>query len=253
MIKAIVIDDEEKSRKVLIRLIEEVSEDINVIGEAGSVKEGFEVINKLKPDLVFLDIEMLDGTGFKLLEKFNKISFDVIFTTAYDQYAIRAFKFSALDYLLKPINVDDLESALSRVKKNETSENDKFALIENLLQNVTMLSKPKRIAIKGATTIDYLNINEIMYCTSDLYLTEFFLANGNKISSVKPLKEYEDLLDEDVFFRVSRSYIVNSNFVVSYKKDTSILKMSNNVEIELTRRRKKEFMDYMDTRLINYL
>lgn len=253
MINAIVIDDEEKSRKVLIRLINEVSDEIKVIGEAGSVHDGFEKINKLNPDLIFLDIEMLDGTGFNLLEKFKEIRFDVIFTTAYDQYALRAFKYSALDYLLKPINIDELESALQRVKKDKTSDKDKYELIENLLQNITSNSKPKRIAIKGATTIDYINIHEILYCSTDIYLTEFYMTNGNKVASIKNLKEYEELLDEGIFFRVSKSHLVNSNFVASYKKETSIVKMSNNFEIEVTRRRKREFLEFMDKKLMNYL
>ena len=253
MINAVVIDDEEKSRKVLIRLINEITEDVKIIGEAASVNEGFSVINQLNPDLIFLDIEMLDGTGFNLLEKFSAIKFDIIFTTAYDQYAIRAFKYSALDYLLKPINIDELENAISRVKKDETSANDKYALIENLLQNMTLNSKPQRIAIKGATSIDYININEILYCSTDMYLTEFCMLNDSKVHSIKTLKDYEELLDEDTFFRVSKSHLINSNFVASYKKDTSIVKMSNNFEIEVTRRRKREFIEFMDKKLMNYL
>lgn len=252
MINAVVIDDEEQSRKVLIRLINEITDDVKIIGEAGSVKDGFSVINQLNPDLIFLDIEMLDGTGFNLLEKFATIKFDIIFTTAYDQYAILAFKYSALDYLLKPINVDELENAISRVKKDETSVNDKYALVENLLQNMALNSKPQRIAIKGATSIDYISINEIIYCSTDTYLTEFYMLNGSMIHSIKTLKDYEELLDEDTFFRVSKSHLVNSNFVASYKKDTSIVKMSNNFEIEVTRRRKREFIEFMDKKLMNY-
>lgn len=251
MINAVIIDDEEKSRKVLIRLINEITDDVKISGEASSVNEGFEVINRLNPDLVFLDIEMLDGTGFNLLEKFAAIKFDIIFTTAYDQYAIRAFKYSALDYLLKPINVDDLEYAISRVRKDEISVSDKYALIENFLQEITSSSKPKRLAIKGATSIDYINIDEILYCSIDRYLTEFCMLNGTRVYSIKTLKDYEELLDEEIFFRVSKSHLINSKFVVSYKKDTSVIKMLNNVEIEVTRRRKKEFIEFMDEKLIN--
>lgn len=250
MINAVVIDDEEKSRKVLIRLIHEITDDVKIVGEAGSVNDGFIVVNQLNPDLIFLDIEMLDGTGFDLLEKFAETKFDIIFTTAYDQYAILAFKYSAIDYLLKPINIDELENAIYRVKKDETSTHDKYALIENLLQNMTLNSKPQRIAIKGANSIDYVNINEILYCTTDLYLTEFNMLNGSKVYSIKTLKDYEELLDEDTFFRISKSHLINSNFVASYKKDTSIVKMSNNFEIEITRRRKREFIEFMDKRLI---
>ncbi|MBI2280589.1 MAG: response regulator transcription factor [Bacteroidetes bacterium] len=251
MINAVIIDDEEKSRKILIRLINEITDDVKIVGEAGSVNDGFSVINQLNPDLIFLDIEMLDGTGFNLLEKFAEIKFDIIFTTAYDQYAILAFKYSALDYLLKPINIDELENAISRVKKDETSVHDKYALIENLLQNMTLNSTPQRIAIKGANSIDYININEILYCTTDLYLTEFNMLNGSKVYSIKTLKDYEELLDEDTFFRISKSHLINSNFVASYKKDTSIVKMSNNFEIEITRRRKREFIEFMDKKLMN--
>ncbi|MGE0560915.1 MAG: LytR/AlgR family response regulator transcription factor [Flavobacteriales bacterium] len=195
MINAVVIDDEEKSRKVLIRLINEVSKDVKVVGEASSVQDGFTVITNLNPDLIFLDVEMLDGTGFNLLEKFNKINFDIIFTTAYDQYAIRAFKYSAVDYLLKPINVDELEEAIKKISKLGKGNKiiDKLFL-ENLLLNLNQLSTTKRITINGANTINYVYVSDILYCSSSLSATEIYLYDKSKILAVKSLKEYEEYI-----------------------------------------------------------
>ena len=119
MIRAVIIEDEKKSREVLKRLIQEIDIDVEIIGEGDSMESGFKIINKEKPELVFLDIEMLDGTGFNLLEKFEEIEFNVIFTTAYDKYAVKAFKYSAIDYLLKPIGLEELENAVLEVKTNE--------------------------------------------------------------------------------------------------------------------------------------
>ena len=246
MINAVVIDDEEKSRKILIRLINEVSKEVKVVGEASSVQDGFTVITNLNPNLIFLDIEMLDGTGFNLLEKFEKITFQVIFTTAYDQFAIKAFKYSAIDYLLKPINYDELELAIKKIPKisKGSSVIDK-AFLENLLLNINRLSTTKRIAINGANNIDYAYVSDILYCIASLSATELSLQDGRKIISIKPLKEYEDMLNDFDFFRVSRTHLISLKHIRTYKKDKSEVVMVNNETIEVSRRKKKEFTDMM--------
>jgi len=249
MIKAVIVDDEKSARDILARLIEEISTEIEIqiIGFASSVQEGFKIINELKPDVVFLDIEMLDGTGFNLLEKFDEISFQVIFTTAYDQFAIKAFKYSAIDYLLKPINIDELELAIKKVSKTHKGSGvtDK-AFLENLLLNINQLSTTKRIAINGANIIDYAYVSDILYCTSSLSATELYLQDGRKITSIKSLKEYEDMLNDCDFFRVSRTHLISLKHIKTYKKDKSEVIMVNNETIEVSRRKKKEFTDAMD-------
>lgn len=241
--RAIIVDDERKSREVLVKLIEELGEEITIINQADSVDEGFEVINKGKPDVVFLDVEMLDGTGFNLLEKISEISFKVIFTTAYDKYAIKAFRYSALDFLLKPINIDELEDA---IKKARGSINEKYQnqlQIENLLHNFKDELKPKRMIVKGANNIDFVNVDEIIRCKADTSYTEIILTNKKVISAAKPLKEFDFLLSDETFFRVSKSYLINTLFVESYKKESGMLTMKDGITIEVSRRRKKDFME----------
>ncbi len=176
MTTAVIIDDEKKSREVLIQLIENIDLKVSVLGQASSVEEGVTLINEKKPQLVFLDVEMLDGTGFNLLDKFDTIDFEVVFTTAYDHYAVKAFKYSAIDYLLKPINIDELEETIHRTKNSISKKQTISLQISTLLSNIKNESNNKRIAIKSADRIDFVEVNEILYCTSDSSYTEIALT-----------------------------------------------------------------------------
>lgn len=246
MVTAVIVDDEKKSREVLIQLINEVEIDINILGQADSVESGFEIISEERPQLVFLDIEMLDGTGFNLLEKFKDINFEVVFTTAYDHYAIQAFKYSAIDYLLKPINIDELRSAIDRAKKTIAKNISVNSQIDVLLSNIKSNGKSKRIAIKGADRLDFIEVEDIIYCMSGSSYTNIVLKNGRKVIATKPLKYFDAMLSVDFnFFRVSRVHLINPIYIRSYKKEKESVELESGIEIEISRRRKKEFLEIL--------
>jgi two-component system LytT family response regulator len=248
MITAVIIDDEKKSREVLKRLIKETNTEVLILAEADSVEEGFKVLNKELPQLIFLDIEMLDGTGFNLLEKFKEIDFEIIFTTAYDKYAIKAFKFSAIDYLLKPIDIEDLEKAILRASNSIDLNMYTNSRVEVLLNSIKEEKINKKIAIKSANKIDFVIIDEIICCNAEQSYTEIILKNDRKIIGTKPLKHFESILSEGClgFYRVSKSCLLNLNFVISYNKDNDTIELKNGLLIEISRRRKKEFLEAIE-------
>ena len=246
MVTAVIVDDEKKSREVLKRLIEEAQMEVIILAEASSVEDGYQVINEELPQLVFLDVEMLDGTGFNLLEKFEKVEFKVIFITAYDKYAIKAFKYSAIDYLLKPIDIDELENAVIKAKNTMDIEMFNDAQVKNLLINIKEDQLNKRITITGASRLDFVNIEDIVCCEADGSYTKVALENGNKILSSKPLKHFDAMFAEDTnFFRVSKSHLVSIKHVTSYKKGAEVVVLGNELEVEISRRRKKEFLEML--------
>ena len=246
MITAVIIDDEKKSRAVLKRLIEEVQLDVVVLGEADSVEKGYEMINKELPQLVFLDVEMLDGTGFNLLEKFKKVDFKVIFITAYDQYAIKAFKYSAIDYLLKPIDIDELDSAVLKAKNSVDIEMFNDDQVKVLLGNIREEETNKRITITSASRMDFVYLNDIICCRAEGAYTEVVLMNNTKIVSSKPRKHFDAMFaGESSFYRVSKSCLISLRHVTSYKKDVEKIVLANGEEVELSRRRKKEFLNLL--------
>lgn len=247
MLKAVIIDDEKNSRSVLKKLLQELDLDVSIIGEADGVVEGVKLINYVNPQLVFLDIEMLDGTGFNVLERVNQVDFKVIFTTAYDKYAIKAFKYSAIDYLLKPISIEEMEDAIHRVKdsiKNEVSQNTQ---INNLLTNISETETNRKVAIKSANKIDFIEIKNIVCFKAESSYTEIFLLNDKKIIASKPLKFYASIFEDGTaFFRLDRTFLINTNYIKSYSKDKDIVELENGLEIPLARRRKKEFLELIN-------
>ena len=235
-IKSIIVDDEKNSRENLHYLLQKYCPQVDVIAEANSVNMGVELIGKLNPQLVFLDIEMPNGGGFHLLEKIPNISFNIIFVTAYDQYAIRAFKFSALDYLLKPINTIELQHAIDRASYRilERSGTDVSVLMDNLgsLQQ-------KKLVLPGAKEHTVVTLNEIIRCESDNYYTWVYLTNGKRELISKTLKEYDELLTDSGFYRVHQSHLVNAKHIRSVRKgQTPELQMSDEAIIPIAQRRK---------------
>jgi two-component system LytT family response regulator len=246
MIRAIIVDDETKSREVLKRLLQEVDLDIDIVGEGDSVESGFEVITKEKPQLVFLDVEMLDGTGFNLLEKFDQVDFSVIFTTAYDKYAIKAFKYSAIDYLLKPIGIEELEDAVFEVQKGINIELNYHAQIKALINN-SKETGVKKLAIKGANKIDFIIVDDILYCESEESYCLITMVDNRKITASKPLKHFDTVLAEHAdFFRASKSCLINIKFIRSFVKSKDIIELTNGYTVEVSRRRRKEFLEKME-------
>ncbi len=241
MIKSVIIDDEKKGRETLKNMLAKYCNNVEVVDEANSAKNGKEIIENHNPDLVFLDIQMPHGTGFDMLEDFEEVNFEVIFTTAYDQYAIKAIKFAALDYLLKPIDIDELKNAVDRVK-NKLASVDTNKNFEIFLQNLKGINK--KIALPTAEGVSFIETKKIIRCEADGNYTCFFLANENKILVSKTLKEFEELLTDYDFFRVHNSHLVNLNHVVKYLKvGGDIVVMTDGSKIEISRRKKEAFLE----------
>jgi len=238
MFKAVIIDDENFSRELLSNLLLKYCKSIQLIGEADSVKSGFELLSEVNPDVVFLDIQMQDGTGFDLLEKIIDVHFKIIFVTSHDQYAIRAFKYNVMDFLLKPIHPDRLISAVNKLQKDFTL--DLKNKIEVLINNKNSIEK---IALPASDGIRLVKINEIVRCVSDSNYTTFNLSNGEKVLVSKTLKEYEDILSQMRFYRIHKSHLINLNFVEKYiQGEGGYVIMEDGSEVEVSRRRKEEFL-----------
>jgi len=228
MIKAIVVDDEAPSREVMCNYLRDFCTDVEVVATASSVKSGYRAIQKHNPDVVFLDIEMPDGKGFDLLQMFNNIDFRVIFVTAYSEYAIKAFRVNAADYLLKPVKIDELNAAVEKIRSenNWNYEAEKVAgLLKSLAEN--SIFQPT-IVVSNIKGFEVLKINEIIMCKADGYCTNFYLKGNKKVISSKNLKQYEDLLAEHNVIRVHHSYLVNLGHVQSFTRQGEIILSENN-------------------------
>lgn len=242
MIKCIIVDDEQHCSNRLQALLQELAADnITVLGIADSVEEARLLIENTRPDLIFLDVELHDKTGFELLQQLPHHSFDVIFTTAYDKYAVQAIKCSALDYLLKPIDTEDLQQALSKVidKKAATDTNDR---LNTLLYNLQCLQGlQKRICVPVMNGYTFIHAHEIIQCQSDINYTYILFTDKPKLLVAKTLKEFEDLLKEYNFYRVHNSHLVNMAYVKEYKK-SGFITMTDDSIIPVSTRRKEEFL-----------
>lgn len=246
----IIIDDEKNARETLAKIIERYfSTKIKILFSADSVKEGVFAINKYNPDLVFLDIEMPEENGFKLFEYFDIYNFEVIFTTAYKQYAIDAIKFAALDYLLKPINFIDLRDVLTRLEKkqSQTSNNTQIeAFLSNLNNDPGNFSK---IALPTLDGYQLEKVNNIVYCQAEENYCKIFTNRNEVILVARTLKNIEELLPEEVFFRIHKSHLVNMNYIKSYSKtDGYKIKLENGIELDVATRRNDEFLKALTKR-----
>lgn len=243
MIRTVIIDDEPKNVKVLKGMLEEFCPEVEVVGEAANVPDGRQLILTKDPELVFLDIEMPYGNGFDLLDSINNVQFEVIFITAFDKYVLRAFKYSALDYLLKPVSIDDLQIAVhNAIERNKkTSINYQIGvLMENLRKPQLELQK---IAIPSQSGFDFIYVSEIIRCEAEGAYTLIFLTEKRKKVVSKSIKEYENLLPEDLFFRIHHSHLVNLNYVKRYNKGRGgFIELEDGTELEVAARKKDEFL-----------
>ncbi len=249
-VKAIIVEDELRSREFLNNLVKEYCPGVQVLAMAATVDEAIQAINTHKPELVFLDIELHTGTGFDVLESVEDTNFHVIFTTAYDHYAVKAIKFSAVDYLLKPIDVDELQSAVQKVS-NKMSGNDQQAL-QVLLQNLRKpLGSDFSITLATSEGLEFVPLQQIIRLEASGPYTHFFLKEGKKIMVSKNLKEYELLLTEHHFFRVHNSHIINMKEVKRMiKTDGGYAIMNDESMISISPKKKDEFMQQMGLRLV---
>lgn len=236
-IKSIIVDDEKHGRENLAGLLKEYCREINIVGEAASVEEAIKLINECKPDLIFLDIEMPGKNGFELLEHFHQFDFEVIFVTAYDSYAIKAIRFSAADYILKPINYKELQNAVHKVAAIIRSKKENYRL-RNLLDNIQQPQHAK-IGLPTSDKVDFVDVNDIVYCKSEGSYTTIYLLDKQILVS-KNIGEFEDLLAEHSFLRVHKTFLVNLNHVAAYlKTDGGTLEMTGGAKIPISRRRKE--------------
>jgi len=241
MIRTVIIDDERPAREVIANYLAEYCPDVEVVSQASSVREGFKAIKASSPDLVFLDVEMADGTGFDLLSMFDTIDFRVIFVTAYSEYAIRAFRFSAADYLLKPVSIDELIDAVEKVRTAE-SAGINSEVISSLLKNLREgPARQSTLIIPNVKGFEVLKVPEIIMCHADGYCTNIHITGQRKVVSSKNLKHFDGLLSDQGFLRVHHSYLVNLDHVTGYTKQGEIL-LSENMKASLGNSYKSEFI-----------
>jgi two-component system LytT family response regulator len=243
MIKAIIIDDEAKSRQTLETLLTRYCTSVEIAGTASDVKEGVALLERSEPDLLLLDISLPDGSGFDLLSQIKEISFEVIFITAYNEYALQAIKANALDYLLKPVNIRELQEAIAKAEKRIASKEKKLDVQELLRQLTRTDAKPNRIAIPVNDGLKFIQVDEITRLEAEGSYTRIFCDNSVLLSS-KPLKDYEDILPADVFFRAHHSHIININRIKHYHRgDGGYVTMTDGSIIDISKRKKKHFLD----------
>ena len=237
MIRAIIIDDEERSVSTLKALLKSSAKEVEVVAVAHNVEQGLAVLKSNECDVLFLDIEMPDGTGFDLLDKLGQINFDVCFITAFNQYAIKAFRYAALDYLMKPINPDELDNALSRVKQYNLSEGN--ARVELLLENRNPEAKFAKLAVATTEGVFYYNVDRLIRCEADGSYTTLFPSDEKPIVASKSIKEYESILPE-FFLRVHKSHLVNVKHIKQFVTgEHPQLILKDNSSVSVSRRRKQ--------------
>ena len=246
MLRAIIIDDIDTIRKKNTELIQEHCHDVAIIAEADSVESGVKAIQKYLPDLVFLDVEMSDGTGFDLLQKLRPINFKVIFVTAYQEFAIKAFRFSAIDFLLKPIDPEDLVEAVKKAEKTINKEMLELQL-NTLFSNIERPKNLKKLILKTTEKIHSVNVQDIIRCESDKNYTTFYLINGQRLLVSTSLKEYENMLMPMGFFRSHQSHLINMLFFDHYLKGDNQIIMKDKSSIPLAIRKKEEFLTLLNS------
>ena len=247
-IKALIIDDEALSADMLNYLIEKNVPAISLVKRTTSALEGLNLIESFKPDILFLDIQMTFLTGFELLAKLPNHPFSVIFTTAYNKYAIKAIRFSALDYLLKPIDADELVQAIDRYLQQKNEKKQSQDLYNNFMNNLQASEgKQYRLALHTHNGLKLVTPQEIIRCEASNNYTIFYLTNNTSITTSKTIKEYEEILGEYNFVRVHKSHLVNLSFVEQLTNKHQLL-LSNKTLVDVSRRRKSELMEVLKKR-----
>jgi len=243
IIRALIIEDEPKNAELLKKMLDLYCPKVSVYGSARSVQDAADLIKQTNPELVFLDIEISGGNSFHLLDMLQPVNFDIIFVTAYDNYLLKAIKYSALDYLFKPINIQELISAVNKcvdkASMRKTSEQ-----IDLLLQSLSPAKTPATIALPTAFGLQFIAVQNIIRAEAKGSYTVLFINNGKSYTVSKTLKEYEDILPQDIFFRIHHSYLINLKFIVKYHKGKGgVIEMSDKSLIPLAARRKNEFIN----------
>ncbi|NOR87251.1 MAG: response regulator [Bacteroidales bacterium] len=247
MIRCVIVDDESKAREILAEMLKLYCTSVEVVGQAHNVNSGHEMIKALKPDLVLLDIKMPDGSGFDLLNRFNNLDFKVIFITAHEEYAIKAFRFSALDYILKPIDPSDLISAVEKVSglENVNNINEQFQTLKDNFYNENN-TLDKRIVLKTTENIYIIYLRDVIRCQSEKNYTYFYFANRERIIVSKTLKDFEEILTEYGFMRIHRSHLINLKFIDRFEKsEGGFLIMTDGSRADVSHRKKEALLNYI--------
>ncbi len=245
--KAVVVDDEFFSRQTVTDLLNDNFKDIEVVGQADSVKTAVELIPSLKPDLVFLDVDLTDGTGFDILNLLKPIDFKIIFITAHQEYAMKAIKFSAFDYILKPVSESELKAAVERVLADKNSANYQLKMDAFFYNAENIRKEGKKIVLKTSESIHLVSVCDIIRCEADNNYTTFYLATGERIVISHGLKEYEDLLGSYGFFRVHQSHLINLKFIARFdKKDGGYVILTDKSQIPVSQRKKQKLLEVIE-------
>lgn len=243
MLKSVIIDDEDDARSVMIGLLKRFNQDISLVAVCKNGKEGVQAIIHHQPDLVFLDIDMPGMDGFDVLDCVKHLPLKIIFVTAHNQHAIRAFKYSAIDYLMKPVGAEDLESAVEKVKNRQVSQmqSEQYQMVLKQFRQKDNL--PEVIALPMADGLHVVNISEIMYCKAERNYSYVHQQNKEQILVSRPLKEFETILQPHGFFRIHHSSLINLRFISRYvRSDGGYVLMKDGKSIEISRQRKDEFL-----------
>ncbi len=245
MIKAIVIDDEAKARRIIDALLKEYCPEVEVVAIAEDVPSGVIAINQHKPDVLFLDVEMPGYTGFQLLDFFKEVDFEIVFTTAHSDYALQAFRVSAIDFLLKPIQISELIAAVEKVKaKRDSQSRERLSVLkENFKDNAI-----RKLALPVSDGLVFVEVEDISHLEADGAYTHFHFSNGKKVIVSKKIKEFEEALSsQNSFYRTHRSFIINLKKMKQYvKQEGGYILLENNVQIPLARERKEEFVSVIE-------
>ena len=246
MIRCVIVEDEEIARKVLKSLLAQYCQDVMVCAEADDVASGKTMIEMFRPDLVFLDIEMPGGSGFKLLNSIENIDFEVVFITAYEQFAIKAIRHDALDYILKPIDPKELVAAVEKVKEAKYKKTLKKQY-DNLLKNLDPEQLVvRKISISTTDKIHLIDVDDIIRCESDNYYTKIFFKDGNKLLVSKTLKEMDQKLEEYDFVRTHKSHLVNMRCIKNFIKDEMMVVMTDGTKVPVSKRKKERIMEVIN-------
>lgn len=246
MIKAIIVDDENSAKETLKALVDKHCKNIEIINLCANAKDGFEHINELQPDLVFLDVDMPKENGFDLLAKFEQPQFDVVFATGHDKYALQAIKSSAFDFLLKPIDINELKAVADRLEAKNQSK-DSFGQQVETLMNHLKSDKPTKVAIPDAEGVHFINIPEIIRCEAAGNYTKLVLVTKEQILASKSLRDFESMFIDHQFVRVHQSHLVNLSKIKRFQKgEKNHLIMLDDVAVEVSRRKKAILEEHLN-------
>jgi len=241
MIRALIVDDESKNIRILHGLLQTYCPQVHVVGQANGFHKALELIESSHPDLLFLDIEMPYGNAFDLLEKIMPVKFEIIFVTAFNDYALKAFRYSALDYLLKPVNIDELKAAVAKAEQKLDQKNVNLQL-NNFINNFKK-AELQKIALPLLDGLLFVPVPEITYLHAKGSYTDVHLHNGEIHTTARTIKDYEDMLSQDTFCRVHHAYLINVNHIKKYSRGRGgLIEMEDRAIIEVSVRRKDEFL-----------